>query len=188
VRWVFSQKGIFDGYSNTPAARSLNYFTRLFVREFRNDELSDLVWALAGIEALLVESGRSSLGQLKEKLCALFASEGTKSWLITMTEKMYGYRSKMVHGNRHIRSEFRGDDPQLGSRFDEEYDSVRFAVGILLLLLQHVIERNVASLRFRTVCVSEENTSASISKIGRQLEKDSPPVLDRLEDRTEAAE
>ena len=50
VSWVFSQKGIFDGYSDTPAARALSFFTRLFVREFRNDELSDLVWALAGIE------------------------------------------------------------------------------------------------------------------------------------------
>ena len=52
---VFSQNGVLDGVSGTPAARAFNYFTRLFVREHRNDELSDLVWALAGIESLLVE-------------------------------------------------------------------------------------------------------------------------------------
>ena len=33
---------MFDGYSNTPAARALNYFTRLFVALFRDDELGDL--------------------------------------------------------------------------------------------------------------------------------------------------
>jgi len=64
INWTFAQNGIFDGYSDTPASRALNYFTRLFVSNFRNDELSDLVWALAGIEALLVEGGRSSIGQL----------------------------------------------------------------------------------------------------------------------------
>jgi hypothetical protein len=66
IVWVFSQNGIFDGYSDTPASRCLNYFTRLYVRQFRGDELSDLVWALAGIESLLVEGGRSSIGQLRE--------------------------------------------------------------------------------------------------------------------------
>jgi hypothetical protein len=75
VNWTFAQNGIFDGYSDTPVSRALNYFTRLFDRNFRNDELSDLVWALAGIEALLVEGGRSSTGQLREKLCALFAAK-----------------------------------------------------------------------------------------------------------------
>src|SRR5262249_24449457 len=102
VRWVFSQSGIFDGYSNSPAARSLNYFTRLFDKEFHNDELSDLVWALAGIEALLVEGGRSSLGQLKEKLIAIFGTEENSGWLRKMTDRMYGYRSRMVHGDRQI--------------------------------------------------------------------------------------
>jgi len=34
IKWVFSQSGILDGYSDTPASRALNYFTRLFVRDF----------------------------------------------------------------------------------------------------------------------------------------------------------
>lgn len=62
VHWIFKQNGIFAGYSDTAASRALNYFTRLFTSDFRNDELSDLIWALAGIEALLVEGGRSSVG------------------------------------------------------------------------------------------------------------------------------
>jgi hypothetical protein len=76
IKWVFAQNGVLDGYSDTPASRSLNFFTRLFVRDYRSDESSDLIWALAGIEAILVEGGRSSVGQLREKLVALLS--GTK--------------------------------------------------------------------------------------------------------------
>src|ERR1700687_2718722 len=71
IGWVFAQNGMFDAYSDTPASRALNYFTRLFDADFKNDELSVLIWALAGIEGLLVQGGRSSTGQLKEKLGAI---------------------------------------------------------------------------------------------------------------------
>lgn len=152
AKWVFSQNGIFDGYSNTPAARSLNYFTRLFVEDFREDEIGDLVWALAGIESLLVIGGRSSVGQLKEKLVAMFGSEQNGLWLRDMIEKTYGYRSRMVHGDRQIKSAFRVDEsPDHDNRFNEEYESTRFAVGILLVLLQEAIERNYSQFSFKTV-------------------------------------
>jgi hypothetical protein len=152
AKWVFSQNGIFNGYSDTPASRALNYFTRLFVEQFRDDELSDLVWALAGIEALLVEGGRSSLGQLKEKFAALFSNETQLPWILSSTEKMYSYRSKMVHGNRQIRSAFRTDDAVIDDkRFDEEYYSQLFAIGMLLLLLQRAVLSNQSSFQFKTV-------------------------------------
>jgi len=140
-----------NGVSNTSAARSLNYFTRLFTRELRNDELSDLVWALAGIEALLIEGGRSSTGQLREKLGAIFGLDSNSPWLLESTEKMYAFRSKMVHGKRQLRSTFRTDDEEMGKRFDEEYDSARFSVGILFLLLQEVSIRGISEFRFKTI-------------------------------------
>jgi hypothetical protein len=149
VRWVFSQNGMFDGYSDTPASRALNYFTRLFVEEFRNDELSDLVWALGGIEAVLVSGGRSSLGQIKEKLSALFDVDS--NWLGAMVEQMYAFRSKTVHGNRQLVSQFRGHESDTDRRFNEEYDSTLFAVAILILLLQRAIEVGASSFKFRTV-------------------------------------
>jgi hypothetical protein len=168
TKWVFSQKGVFDGYSDTPAARSLNYFTRLFCKEFKNDELSDLIWALAGIESLLVDAGRSSIGQLKEKLLAIFAPTDNRSWFLSMIDKMYGYRSKMIHGSRHIRSAFRSDDPDIGKRFYEEYDSERFAVGVLVFLLQRVVKLGVSQLHFRTICVSKQ--------YARELQATNDPV------------
>lgn len=149
IKWVFSQNGIIDGYSDTPTSRALNYFTRLFVHDFRNDELSDVVWALGGIEALLVEGGRSSQGQLREKLSALF--DVKSEWLHSMIEKTYGFRSRTVHGNRQLRSEFRRNEAYSDRRRNEEYDSVRFAVGVLIVLLQRVIEAGVPSFKFRTI-------------------------------------
>ena len=106
IKWIFSQAGIFDGYSNTPAAKALNYYTRLFVPDFREDELSNTVWALAGIEALLVEGGRSSAGQLREKLRAIFGTTENLEWLLSMIDMLYEFRSKMVHGNRQLKSAF----------------------------------------------------------------------------------
>jgi hypothetical protein len=127
----------------------LNYFTRLFVENFREDELSDLVWALGGIEALLVEGGRSSKGQLREKLTALLGI--STSWLRSRIEQMYGFRSAVVHGDRQLRSEFRRYEEDTKRRFEEEYQSELFAVGILLLLLQMVAEKAVSSFSFKTV-------------------------------------
>jgi hypothetical protein len=141
VKWIFAQNGIFDGYSDTSASRALNYFTRLFVDNFRNDELSDLIWALAGIEALLVEGHRSSIGQLREKLGAIFAGEIDFLWLSKMIGDSYNFRSRMIHGDRQIRSFFRRDEEESKKRFDEEYHSHLFATGILVLLLRFVIKK-----------------------------------------------
>jgi hypothetical protein len=151
INWTFAQNGIFDGYSDTPGSRALNYFTRLFVSHFRNDELSDLVWALAGVEALLVEGGRSSVGQLREKLGALFAGKIDFPWLSTMIGDSYNFRSRMIHGDRQIRSFFRGSEDESKKRSDEEYNSQLFAVGVLVLLLRFAISRNLTELRFDTV-------------------------------------
>jgi hypothetical protein len=151
VGWTFAQNGIFDGYSDTPASRSLNYFTRLFVRNFRNDELSDLVWALAGIEALLVENGRSSIGQLREKLGALFTGTISFPWLSKTITDSYNFRSRMIHGDRQIRSFFRSDEEESKKRSDEEYHSELFAIGMLVALLRFVISKDLTELRFNTV-------------------------------------
>jgi len=151
INWTFAQNGIFDGYSDTPVSRALNYFTRLFVHNFRNDELSDLVWALAGIEALLVEGGRSSMGQLREKLGALFVGKIDFTWLSKMIADSYNFRSRMIHGDRQIRSFFRSNEDESKKRFDEEYDSQLFAIGMLVLLLRFVISKDLTELRFNTV-------------------------------------
>jgi hypothetical protein len=151
INWTFAQNGIFDGYSDTPVSRALNYFARLFVSNFRNDELSDLVWALAGIEALLVEGGRSSIGQLREKLGAIFAGKIDLLWLTRMIADSYNFRSRMIHGDRQIRSFFRRDEEESKKRLDEEDQSHLFAVGMLVLLLRFVISKDMTELRFETV-------------------------------------
>ncbi|MGF6311684.1 hypothetical protein ABIB82_002998, partial [Bradyrhizobium sp. i1.8.4] len=151
VRWTFSQNGMFNGYSDTPASRALNYFTRLFVDAYRNDELSDLVWAFAGIEALIVEAGRSSVGQLKEKLIALFGETIDQGWLAKMIAASYDFRSRMIHGNRQIRSFFRSGEDESTKRIDEEYDSHRFAIGMFVLILRFVMANDLNAMHFRTM-------------------------------------
>ncbi|MCK1713131.1 hypothetical protein IVA83_30430 [Bradyrhizobium sp. 143] len=151
INWIFRNNGIFDGYSDSPASRSLNFFTRLFVTDYRNDELSDFVWAVAGIEALLVEGGRSSVGQLKDKLTAIFQSRGSSKWLHKWISDVYNFRSRMIHGDRQIRSAFRADEDDVKSRFYEEYHSLLFAVGILFALLQETIALDTRKFEFTTI-------------------------------------
>lgn len=150
IAWVNSQNGIHNGYSDSPASRALGFFTRLFVSEYRNDELSDLIWAVSGVEALLVEGGRSSLGQLKQKVSALFKGAKALPWLLSMLDKTYQYRSRMIHGNRNLRSSFRNDEDN-DARFSEEYDSQLFSVALLVWLLQYVIRGRLREITFRTV-------------------------------------
>jgi hypothetical protein len=58
----------------------------------------------------------------------------------------------MVHGNRHLKSAFRRDAVEESQkRFDEEYNSELFAIGILTVLLQHAIKRGGESFRFKTI-------------------------------------
>ena len=150
IDWVFKSNGIFNGYSDTPASRSLNFFTRLFVKDYRADELSDLVWAVAGVEALLVEGGRSSTGQLREKLTAIFKDRVDVGWLNKWVADTYNFRSRMIHGDRQIKSAFRDDDGEVDSRFYEEYHSLLFAVGILVMLLREVVARKIQRFQFMT--------------------------------------
>jgi hypothetical protein len=130
---------MFDGYSDTSTSRSLNFFTRLFAEDYSRDELSNLVWAVAGIEALLVEGGRSSVGQLRDKLLPVLQTNAEPKWLNKCISDVYNFRSRMLHGHRQIRSVFRANEHDIDSRFREEYDSELFAVGILFELLREVI-------------------------------------------------
>jgi hypothetical protein len=151
IEWVFKSNGIFNGYSDTPGSRSLNLFSRLFAEDFYEDELSELVWAVAGIEALLVEGGRSSVGQLREKLSAIFRDRVDQAWLNKWITDVYNYRSRMVHGDRQVKSAFRSKDDDTASRFYEEYHSILFAVGILVELLREAIYQKLAKFSFTTV-------------------------------------
>jgi len=150
-KWISAQNGVFSGYSDTPASRAFGYFTRLYNTAFRNDELSDLVWALASIEALLVDAGRSSVGQLKSKLACLFDEHEGRKFILDQVERTYGFRSKMIHGNRQVLSVLRRDEDEPDGRFSEEYDSARYAVGMAFILIQRLIRENRNSFSFHMV-------------------------------------
>lgn len=156
IEWIFKSNGIFNGYSDTSASRSLNYFTRLFTEQYSADELSELVWAVAGIEAVLVEGGRSSMGQLREKLLAVFQGRVEEEWLNKRISEVYNYRSRMIHGDRQIKSAFRvHEDAEVDSRFYEEYHSVLFAVGILAELIREMTFRRLPKFQFATIVRGE---------------------------------
>jgi hypothetical protein len=165
LSWVSRQNGIFDGYSDTAGSRALNYFTRLFVQDYRNDEMSDLIWAMAGIEALLVKGGSSSTFQLKEKLSAIMKALGIAANLENQIDRTYQFRSKMVHGNRNLMSAFRGSDGESESRQNEVYHSELFAVGVLLRLLQVLIKYDLHEFSFETLLRSKLTNKRALTSI-----------------------
>jgi len=101
--------------------------------------------------SFLVEGGRSSIGQLREKLGAIFAAKIDLLWLTKMIANSYNFRSRMIHGDRQIKSFFRRDEEESKKRLDEEDHSHLFAVGMLPLLLRFVISKDMTELRFKTV-------------------------------------
>jgi hypothetical protein len=69
-----------------------------------------------------------------------------------MIADSYNFRSRMIHGDRQIRSFFRSDEEEESKkRFDEEYYSELFAIGMLVLLLRFAISKDLTEFRFNTV-------------------------------------
>src|ERR1700688_2231361 len=90
-------------------------------------------------------------GQLRDKLTSIFQDSVDVVWLNKWISDLYNFRSRMVHGDRQIKSAFRASEDDIDSRFYEEYHILLFAIGILVVLLREVIARKIRKLQFVTV-------------------------------------
>ena len=80
-----------------------------------------------------------------------FRDRADTKWLSKWISDVYSFRLRMLHGDRRIKSAFRRKDKNVDFRFQEEYDSRLFAVGLLLVLFQEMIIKQCSRLEFLTV-------------------------------------
>ena len=138
--WYRKLNGTTAGHSNTPIGRATCAFTYLFHPDPSRRALMDLVWSLAGIEALLGEADQSRR-LITDKLLLLFPEgEGSSGEIRKLIRAVYDFRSRMLHGNRNISSrrlEMDDDDLKFKKYVEEESNATNLSILLLSQLILH---------------------------------------------------
>lgn len=118
--------------SKNNAHRAINAFSQL-IGDVKTSNTGDLFWIMLGIESLLAEGSQGMTKQIKDKsILILGEPEEYKKKL----NKLYDYRSRLIHGNINIFPSFYTDFES----FDIEYsDYLDFAISILIALIRELI-------------------------------------------------
>lgn len=147
--WYSKTPGVVSGGTSSGVSRALSIYTRLFRQHYMSDELQDIVWSVAGIEAVLGESGYTIVGALKSKLKVIFPGiETAKVDIEKSIGKMYSIRSSLVHGSERLKGRFNLEEPNSSEDIHET-----FAACILLGLMQVAYQRKIDEFKFEHVFI-----------------------------------
>lgn len=146
-KWAIRQRGFLDGTSDTPIGRALTAYSNLFGEAFSNGEIEELVWSLIGLEALYTRNEGSVLNQIVEN-CALLvpgANEYKKK-----IKKLYGFRSRLLHGQKNIPNKFNADHatPEIERIRESHYATRLLGTAVLVASLQCLVHRKLDLLDF----------------------------------------
>ena len=141
IEW-FEKYGIHsDHRSKNNLHRAINAFSRLFGNLNKKDS-ADLFWIMLGIESLLVKGNQNITSQFKEKSILIL---GEPKDYKRKLNKLYEYRSKLIHGGFDIFPRQFTDY----QNFEAEYgDYVSFALSILIALIRELIHRQKTTFEF----------------------------------------
>jgi hypothetical protein len=152
--WYRSLSGTINGHSDSPASRAACAFSYLFHPDVARRAMMDLIWSLAGIEALLGEADQSRR-LITDKLLLLFPSGQTNDApLRKLVRELYDFRSRMLHGNRNIsarRIEYSDDDLTHKKYVLEEEEATDFAILLLSQLLLHCYRTGLREIKTNLV-------------------------------------
>jgi len=138
LEWSKGCKGFWSGVAESSVEKSIACLTHSFsVSERRNDPFSDLLWSLAGLEALFCDSESGISHQIKKR-APLLVDRFLFSGLDRRISKGYNFRSRLFHGDIPIRSRLISDD------FDNydthyEYQAEEHSSFFLLLLTCSIV-------------------------------------------------
>lgn len=144
--WSNKQEGFLEGFGGGTTGRALNAFANLFQSNVY-DEVSNLVWALLGIEALYTEGQIALQKQVKEKSQSFLGKQTVHKRTIG---QMYNFRSRFLHGDLDFPGKYPLHDASYElARYDRElFESIQLAEAILLATLQKLIELDWNGLTF----------------------------------------
>lgn len=145
--WEWLQKqGVFSEYlGKTPIQRGICAFTHLHDRS--SDDLSQLFWALVGLEAIFGRGRGDLRKQLAEKIQKYL---GKLKAFKNIIGKLYDYRSLFIHGDLPFRP-WKALDFEDAEQSRVEAESSKFssiACSILTATLQKMVIEDRDSLEF----------------------------------------
>lgn len=147
--WITDLEGYSQGFSTNTVERALCAFSRLSL-----GFPEGLFWAVMGIEALYDTKAAGVMQQVKERAQALlgpFPASSKKT-----LEKMYGYRSRLIHGDLNLSPAYIDLECIEDGRYEEYQDAVFMAIAILLVSLQELARRGWSTLRFEVIAAGKE--------------------------------
>jgi len=141
IEWYEKHKIHSDHRSKNELNRAINAFSRLF-GNLKKESSADLFWIMLGIESLLVEGNQNITSQFREKSILIL---GKPKDYKRKLNKLYEYRSKLIHGSFDI---FPRQFTDYKS-FEVEYgDYVSFALSILIALIRELIYKQKSKFEF----------------------------------------
>ncbi|TDO01248.1 HEPN domain-containing protein [Sunxiuqinia elliptica] len=127
--------------STNNAHRAINAFSYLF--DDLNIEKSDhLFWVMLGIEALLAKGINGISNQIREKSAIIL---GKPTEYTRQLNKLYDYRSRLIHGDTNINPAFHFD---YHSFKEAHYDYLAFGTSILIALIRELIYKQKTEFEF----------------------------------------
>ena len=146
LEWSRTAHETIDGFEGSSMSRALSAFSRLFEKK-NVDEPMQLLWALVGIESLYVHGKADLLRQVKEKSQVLLGPQESYKKVLS---RMYGFRSRFVHGDLGFPSlSLLRDAPPEVNTYDEGLsEATSVAVSVLAATIQEVVRRGWDGVHF----------------------------------------
>ncbi|MFC0878444.1 hypothetical protein ACE01N_17755 [Saccharicrinis sp. FJH2] len=132
INWFHKYEVHPNQMSVNKAHKAINAFSQL-IGDIKFNNTSDLFWVMLGIESLLAEGNQGITKQIKDKSILIL---GEPKEYKKKLQKLYDYRSRLVHGDIDIFPSYYSDFDS----FDKEYnDYLDFAISILIALIRELI-------------------------------------------------
>lgn len=148
IKWYNKNNIHLDSISKNKLHRAINAFSYQFSKLLEKDT-DILFWTMLGIETLLAEDANNITNQIKIKSSIIL---GEPKEYKKKLGKLYGYRSRFVHGDIDFPAKFGMDI----DNFEEEYwDYLHFASSILIALIRNLIAEDKNEFKFEYKLIVE---------------------------------
>jgi hypothetical protein len=132
LNWSLNVGGYWDGLARTNVSKALACLTHCF-EGFggKPDPYANLLWSLAGLEALLCDSSSSTMYQIRRRAPLIVKSFQFRD-LDKSISRGYNFRSRLFHGDVLMRNKFLESDPDQDD--DHDLDTERYGMFFTSLL------------------------------------------------------
>lgn len=156
--WLNRVEGFKNGVGRGPIGRSVGAFSRLFFNVLGAQDLTqELVWSLIGLEAIYGRDNEGARSQLLRKSEVLLGKPLSQ---MKKLGRVYDHRSRFLHGDVDFPlryTHFDGEE-DFEDFLNENSESAKFAMAVLVSTLQQLVKRNLYNVEFGYTLTKLHNT------------------------------